>query len=83
MLCDSKSDDPTPLVPAPGSEEVDRLQGKRPWAKYRKVSDWVTGDKVKVPEGRVDLYYLEMSWEYADDTPPKTYSQLICSDPPG
>ena len=37
MLCDSKSDDPTPLVPAPGSEEVDRLQGKRPWAKYRKV----------------------------------------------
>ena len=39
MLCDSKSDDPTPLVPAPGSEEVDsRLQGKRPWAKYRKVS---------------------------------------------
>ena len=47
MLCDSKSDDPTPLVPAPGSEEVDRLQGKRPWAKYWKASDRVTGDKVK------------------------------------
>lgn len=54
MLCDSKSDDPTPLVPAPGSEEVDRLQGKRPWAKYWKVSDRGQGEGSR-REGRFNL----------------------------
>ena len=55
-LCSSRSTSKSPLV---SSSEFDRYQGKRPWAKYRKVSTNEQEEEeavaYRVPEGKLCL----------------------------
>ena len=49
QLCNSKSTDDSPLAAAVGGST------RRPWRSYKKVKDRVSGETVKVPEGKLCL----------------------------
>lgn len=65
LLCSKSSVDPSPLTHA---HENDAWSGRRPWGKYRKVTD----QGVRVPEGRICLLcfnvFRSLGYQYSHGT---------------
>ena len=88
MLCSAKSTDPTPLTSsALGLEEAaEDAVSKLPWKCHRKVTDRVTSEQARVPEGRLCLICFNVYRMLGLDAKhgaPKSYVKKVITEKQG